>query len=177
MLKAFRNQLNQLSLGERESWTQRVAAGLGGAVDGNVSEDARGLILALPDLLERVRRWYDRADVPENFRRLHGITLAYLYHPADLVEDKGFFGYLDDAYLVGRVFVLTAQRLARDGAALEVDVAAQQTLLGRQLASARRVLPEEANRLDALVADYLSGDLKAFRRLMDETENQAVGKK
>lgn len=176
MLKAFRNQLNQLSLVDRDSWTQRVTSALGGRRDSGTEEDVRGLILALPDLLERVRRWYDRADVPENFRRLHGITLTYLYHPADLVEDKGLFGYLDDAYLVGRVFVLTAQRLTRDGVALEEDVAARLTTLERGLASARRVLPEETNRLDALVADYLSGELKAFRRLMDETEKLAVGK-
>lgn len=174
MLKAFRNQLNQLSLVDRDPWSQRLATALGGRTDPGIEKDVRGLILALPDLLERVRRWYDRADVPENFRRLHGITLTYLYHPADLVEDKGLFGYLDDAYLVGRVFVLTAQRLSQDGVALEDDVASERPPLERRLASARRVLPEETNRLDALVTDYLSGDLKAFRRLMDETEKQAA---
>lgn len=172
MLKAFRNQLQQLALRSPEDTIARVAARVGPAKAKALAPKATALVLFVPTALDKIRGWYDQADVPEDLRRLHGVTLTYLYHPADLLpeESHGFFGYLDDAYLVGSVYEITLRRLIEKGSPVDASYIDEAPLLETQLDAVRQIVPEAAARLDALLRDYLAGDARAFRRLMDEAE-------
>jgi hypothetical protein len=85
---------------------------------------------------------------------MYRYLLTYVYHSLDFLpeEDLGFCGYLDDAYLAGRV----AQHLQPD----------ENWPLGGHLPDwltlSRKAIPDVTTRLDSLFEDLLNGDTAAF---------------
>jgi len=114
MMKAFRKQLKAMALDPQDTFTRQVRMLTGTRDAVRFEASLREMILRMPDLLIQIREWMVDSTQPRHLRRLHNFTLAYLYNPQDFLPEstEGFFGYLDDAYLVTRVYQSTVDELS-----------------------------------------------------------------
>jgi len=110
-----------------------------------IEREWRNMIHMMPDLLERVRLGAAASAEP-GAKRLYGFLLTYIYSSTDLIPEdgNGFFGYLDDAYLVA-----AAHRRISGVEALPDT--------SKWLDASRRVAPAETARLDEILEELLSG--------------------
>jgi uncharacterized membrane protein YkvA (DUF1232 family) len=165
MLNALKNQLVQLSEKSMESLDKRFGEQVTFQQAKTLAPSLRNFVLSLPELLQQTRLWFESPHTPPELRRIYGYVLTYVYHTVDLVpeEDYGFWGYLDDAYLVGMAY----QK------ALEYNQYQPTTLPGtfnqqlpKWLAEVRQVIPQETETLDHLFGKLLRGELDAFNDAM-----------
>lgn len=135
-LAAFR-ALFQLRAGEQAPW---------------VEQSLRNMIIMMPELLERVRRQSAGPDMPRGTRRLYAYLLGYLYEPRDLIpeEGNGFFGYVDDAYLVAAAYERT------------MGPTDDRTQVRAWLEAARWVMPEETGQLDRIIDELATGKTGSY---------------
>jgi len=105
------------------------------------------------DLIAQIRAWAGDPRIPRHEKQLQGFLLTYLYHPTDFLPESnwGLFGYLDDAYLVGRIYLDTL-RIMSDSPASLPNVAAFGPAVPRWLESARQVIPAEAAKIGKRVS-------------------------
>jgi uncharacterized membrane protein YkvA (DUF1232 family) len=134
----------------------------------NKIQQLKDFILVLPELVEQVRAWLDRAQGNPALRNLHGFMLTYLYHPDDFVPetDQGLFGYLDDAYLVGNIYY---RSMLNTGAVKKAYLPGTESLAKRirpWLRLTRRVLPRETDRIDSMLDDLGRADSDSFHEMM-----------
>jgi len=94
--------------------------------------------------------------------------LTYLYHPTDFLpeSDWGLFGYLDDAYLVGRIYLDTLRTMSDSPASLP-NVEEFGEAVPPWLESARRVIPAEAAKIDLLLNELRAGNVGEPERTPD----------
>lgn len=118
-----------------------------------VEKSLRGMILMMPENLERVRRQSTGPDMPPHVRRLYGHLLGYLYEPRDVIPEdgNGFFGYVDDAYLVAAAHERT----------MKPDE--DRTQVRAWLEAARWILPAETAQLDGVLAGLLAGNTGPYQ--------------
>jgi uncharacterized membrane protein YkvA (DUF1232 family) len=128
----------------------------------------KDFILVIPDMISQLRIGFDVAKDNPALRRLHGFMMTYLYHPLDFVpdDDKGLFGYLDDAYFIGNIY----HRMM-----LHLEAQKQQALSGANafeqrirpwLRLTRKVLPQEAARIDRMLDDLSQAECDSFYAMM-----------
>jgi len=97
-------------------------------------------------------------------KRLNGFVLTYIYHPGDFMPDdsNGLFGYLDDAYFVGRAAEEIIKHLgkkARPTFPIFQDIEPQ---LSKWIKLTKRVIPVEARNVDKMLEELVSGRQEAF---------------
>lgn len=159
MLKALAHHLAALAETSDVCWQT-----LGGDVaQGARHEGAlRGLVLVLPDLLGQTGAWFAASgETPRALRQVYATLLSYVYHVVDVIPEEvhGFWGYLDDAYLVGRVYLETVGLHPVDSRRFDAGFDAQ---LGEWLALTRVVVPAHTRRLDTLAEHLVALDFAAF---------------
>jgi len=124
----------------------------------------------MPELIAQIRAWMEAPGIPAQLKRLHGFLLSYLYHPTDFIpESDGLFGYLDDAYLVGRVYTRTMQQLDHRTRRTLPNLADLSVQVAPWLDLARRLLPAETQRIDHLLDEIVAGRSEAFQHMMNKT--------
>lgn len=106
MLQQLQTRLNILAGDPADPFTESIRALVGPRDAVQYERPMRELILAMPAMTAQIRNWITGARFQSGITRLHGFAMAYLYSPQDLLPETtmGLFGYLDDAYLVARVY-------------------------------------------------------------------------
>lgn len=106
MLNAFQRQLKLMAADTGDPFTKIIRRTVGPREAVRYEGPLRALILAMPAMAGQIRGWSCESKTPSPVRRLHAFIMAYLYSPEDLLPESslGFFGYLDDAYLVAQVY-------------------------------------------------------------------------
>jgi len=152
VLKALKNQLILLAERERERFVAEVERRCHPPNAEDAAAALRELIVAMPDLIAQIRAWAADPRVPRHEKQMQGFLLTYLYHPTDFLPESnwGLFGYLDDAYLVGRIYLDTL-RTMRDSPASLPNVEELAAAVPPWLENARQVIPAEAAKIDLLL--------------------------
>lgn len=133
-----------------------------------ISRELRSFILVMPDMLRQIRAWAADDEAPSAWKRLQGYALSYLYSSEDLLPEsrQGLLGYLDDAYLIGRVFEMALLRAAEPrlrGLPGQEDLVVQ---VPRWNALTRTVIPDVADRIDQMLAELNRGETRLFNRIL-----------
>jgi uncharacterized membrane protein YkvA (DUF1232 family) len=164
MLRALKNQLQLLAETDAERFHAKISQRTSEKNPAPVVSELQNFILLLPDMIAQIRDWLDEGTLPSEFKELHGFLLTYLYHPVDFLSETkyGFFGYLDDAYLVGCVYAKTLclQTLAVQARSQELN-----QKVPEWLEMTRRILPAETSQIDQLIEDALAGQKNALERI------------
>ena len=168
MLKALKNQLVLLAEQEQERFVGEIERRCHPQNAAETAAALRELIVAMPDLIAQIRAWAGDPRIPRHEKQLQGFLLTYLYHPTDFLPESnwGLFGYLDDAYLVGRIYVDTLRTMS-DSAASLPDVGKFAAAVPPWLESARRVIPAEAAKIDLLLSELRAGNVGEPERTQD----------
>lgn len=123
------------------------------------------LIMIMPDLIAQVRDASEDRQLSSEIRRLNQFLLVYFYHPVDFLPDDagGLFGYLDDAYFVGRVYQkirsITGKQAHASAKELTLDLTAA-------LEVVKTVIPKESRKIDALIEELIRGKRELFEKLL-----------
>ena len=169
MLQALKSQLRALAADPHDSFTAHIRKRVGTVEAVHYTKPLRSLILVMPELIAQIRAWMEEPAIVPQLKRLHGFLLSYLYHPTDfLPESDGLFGYLDDAYLVGRVYARTMQQLDHRTRRTLPNLADLSGQVASWLDLARRLLPTETQRIDHLLDEIVGGRPEAFHRMMNK---------
>jgi uncharacterized membrane protein YkvA (DUF1232 family) len=119
-----------------------------------VEQAIRNMILMMPETLELVRLRSTAPGMPGSVKRVHGHLLNYLYEPKDIIpeEGNGFYGYMDDAYLVTEA----NRRLS----------GSFEPWINEWLDAASRVMPAETVQLDAMLDGLLGAQTKPYEKAL-----------
>ena len=92
----------------------------------------------------------------------------YIYHPFDFIPEErlGLFGYLDDAYLTGRIFIQTMNFTDYNARHFLPNMKNLTTNIPDWIMATRRVLPKETGKIDRMLKELLEGRTDSFERLM-----------
>ena len=106
-------------------------------------------------MIGQIRAWSYESKLPSTVKRLHAFIMAYLYSPEDFLPESsmGFFGYLDDAYLVARVYLRTLLEVDSFGSKrFTVDEALSRDVQD-WLVMVKRLLPAETAAMDKMLEE------------------------
>jgi uncharacterized membrane protein YkvA (DUF1232 family) len=150
MLNALKDRIEALHQDPNDPFTAEIRRIVGLSEATHTEPHLRQMILHLPDMIRQIHRWAQAPDVSPEVRKLHAFALAYLFNPTDFLPEKhlGFFGYLDDAYLVGSVYQTTMYSDAWMELKPMVDDVSLTIRVPDWLALTRRVIPRVTERID-----------------------------
>jgi uncharacterized membrane protein YkvA (DUF1232 family) len=169
MLKALKNQLLELANDSSDSFVMEIEKQIGTDKSPHFISELRDFILVIPEMIAQIRDWSDDPNMPSNLKHVHEYMLTYLYNPVDFLNYKtyGLMGYLDDAYLVGRVYEETMNETKY----IAIHYLNNQKDLSKKLHSwlekTREILPEETRKIDQMVHELLLGNLGAFHGIIE----------
>lgn len=126
----------------------------------------QNFVFVIPEMVNQIRAWMDESSSTPTIKRLHGFMMTYLYHPLDYVPEAthGLFGYLDDAYFVGQLYLASLQQKGTPTFLPNTESVARQ--LSFWLYWTRRLLPKETKKIDALMDDLKHQNVVSFERMM-----------
>ncbi len=173
MLNALKNQLVLLAEHSDNTLQKQIKKRLGAKAAAELTPKLRNFILVMPEMIAQIRAWADHKEIPLQSRKLHGFLMTYLYHPVDFLPEEahGFFGYLDDAYVVGSIYYKTLQELGNDHSRFisqHKDIADQ---VAGWLVDTQKVIHSVTLEIDRMIDELAAGDDHRFQQLM-ERQNQ-----
>lgn len=173
MLRAFKSQLLELANHKEDSISKRISQCLAKADCKKEAEQVRNFILVIPEMIQQIRAWTEEDKLQASIKRLHGYTLTYLYHPHDFLPEEpyGLFGYLDDAYLVGKVYAYTLLQSEPSKLRFISDQTNFSKVIGSWLDLTRKILPNETQQIDDLFHKLTLGDESSFKKVMAGNQN------
>lgn len=163
MLKALKSQLSLLAIENGAAFAERIRKRVGKKKANLYISKAMNLVMVMPDLIAKIRDLSEDERLPKKYKPLNGFLLTYLYHPIDFLKDHeaGLFGYLDDAYFVGKVYQRVHHFVpGKHGAQ---DLARQ---LPEAIEAVKQILPKESRQVDRLIEELEEGKRTLFDELM-----------
>jgi uncharacterized membrane protein YkvA (DUF1232 family) len=153
MLKALGEQLKLLAADPRNHFTSIIRQLTGPREAVRYGQPLRKMILALPKMISQLQRWSKESGLPIRSQRMQDYALAYLYSPTDFLPatHSGLFRYLDDAYLIARIYQETLQEKDSSGLKNQSEDPDIEKQVPGWIELARRLLPRETSRIDKLV--------------------------
>lgn len=168
MLRAFKSQLLELAKMDKDLFSLKISQALSCENCKNETEQIRNFILVIPEMIQQIRAWMEDDKLQAPVKRLHGYMLTYLYHPQDFLPEEpyGFFGYLDDAYLIGKIYSFTLHQSEPSKPRFMSDQTDFSKVISDWLNLARKILPKETKKIDELFHQLTAGDESSFGKVM-----------
>lgn len=159
MLRALGEQLKLLAADPRNHYTSTIRRLTGPREAVRYGQPLRQMILALPRMITQLRRWSDGSGLPARVLRMQRFALTYLYDPVDFLSanDSGLFRYLDDAYLIARIYQLTLADEDGSGMRNHGSDRALAKSVPEWIELARRLLPKETSAIDEVLDEVARG--------------------
>ncbi|MFC1678946.1 hypothetical protein ACFL2T_01910 [Elusimicrobiota bacterium] len=166
MLRALGEQLKLLAADPSNNFAAALRRLTGPREAARYGQPLRRMILAMPPMIVQLRTWADRSGLPARVIRMQRFALDYLYDPIDFLPMNGseLFRYLDDAYLVARIFQITLADHDAFGAKNQGDNRALAKSVPEWIALARQVLPKETSKIDELLDEVARGRASCTQR-------------
>jgi len=159
MLKALGEQLKLLAADPRNHFSSTIRRLTGPREAVRYGQPLRRMILAMPPMISQLRRWSDGSGLPARVLRMQRFALDYLYDPIDFLSanGSGLFRYLDDAYLIARIYHLTLAEHDGFGAKNRGEDRALSQDVPEWITLARELLPKETSRIDEMLVEAARG--------------------
>lgn len=181
MLNALRGQLNLLAADPRDPFTGIIRRMVGPKEAVRYEQPLRALVLAMPAMIGQIRDWVSESKWPSPVKRMHAFIMAYLYSPEDFLPESslGFFGYVDDAYLVAQVYRRTL--LEADSFGFKRFIIDETLSRDTQdwLETVRRLLPAETAAMDKTLEEAAGSQDGNFTELLSRAakDGRASGRR
>lgn len=162
MLKALKAQLTQLSEESTLSIARDLQAAHVNPVNAHEEQELKNFILCLPYLLEQLRIWFESDELPSELKNVYWHLMAYMYHSVDVLpeEDYGFWGYLDDVYIIGLAYSKTLNDYQlNSGRSFDQDIDAWIHLT-------RQAISTQTRKLDLIFGKLLQGEKINYDELL-----------
>ena len=168
MLQEFKNKLIHLAEENRDFFIHKIQERIPTDEGITMAVSMQNFILTMPELIIQIRRWMKDSRCPSHIKRMNGFLLTYIYHPFDFIPEErlGLFGYLDDAYLTGRVFIQTMNFTDHEARRFLPNMKNLATDIPNWIMATRRILPKETRKIDQMLKELLEGQTHSFDRLM-----------
>ena len=173
MLKAMKEQLKSLAKDENKAFHVHLRQKVGKKATAILEERLKKIIVFMPDLVGRVYDHWRVQPYASPSKRLSAYVLTYLYLPKDfLPEDEwGLYGYLDDAYMVAKIYTKIIEDIEISGHKM--------TATDRQLyeevkflkKSIHIVIPNVCEKIDQMVLELSQGKQDAYFGLVNKSES------
>lgn len=155
MLNELQRQLKVLAADPNDPFAATIHKLAGPQAVADYEQPLRAMVLAIPAMIWQIRAWITESKFSSQISRLHGFAMAYLYSPEDFLPENsmGLFGYLDDAYLIARVYhrtILEAEHFGTKRFAVN-EMLPRDT--NNWIKLSRKLLPNEAAAIDAMLEE------------------------
>lgn len=164
MINALNDLIKALAQDPNDAFHIHVRKRLGKKGSEVMEERIRQYILTLPFIINRIHYYWSRPEVPSEIKKLSGYLLTYLYNPHDFLseEEKGLFGFLDDAYLTFLIYDEIMEELQKKGFAISPDdVHAQEKVMGFR-DNVQQIIPAECEKIREMLDNIKSGRADDF---------------
>lgn len=153
MLRAFKEELKRLENDPNDDFHEKVKRRIGRKATEILEKRLKQIILLMPNLVGRIRIHWEKEGADPKIKKLGGFVFAYMYHPQDFLskDEHGFFGYLDDAYLVASVY----ERVLQDVAGPNKDDQEYLATLAKTKKYVKAVIPDETKKIEEMVEGAL----------------------
>lgn len=167
MLKAMKEQLKHLAQTDQEYFHRYLRERVGKKATALLEEKLKEIIIIMPDLVTRVYFHWQRSPHPSPVKKLGGFLLTYLYTPEDFLSAKewGLFGYLDDAYLVAKIYTRVIDEVREDHHRITKQDEQYYDLAKYLKKYVRGVIPKESKKIDEMLVHLEQGELKEFQEI------------
>ncbi|MCA9400054.1 MAG: hypothetical protein KC713_00385 [Candidatus Omnitrophica bacterium] len=167
MLKAMKEQLKTLATTDQKNFHIHLRDRVGKKATAILEERLKEIIILMPDLVNRIYLHWNRSAHDSKVKSIGGYLLTYLYTPEDFLptSDWGLFGYLDDAYLVAKVYTQVIDELKSNQtniSGIDAEYYDQAIYLKRYV---RGVIPRETKKIDEMVEQLVQGNNKLFEEI------------
>jgi uncharacterized membrane protein YkvA (DUF1232 family) len=155
MLNALQGQLKLMAADPNDPFTGIIRKMVGPREAVHYERSLRALILAMPAMIGQIRSWVNESKLPSPLKRMPAFIMVYLYSPEDLLPESsmGFFGYLDDAYLVAQVYHRTMLEADSFGIKHFVKDKTLTHDVQNWLKMVKQLLPAEAAAMDRMLEE------------------------
>lgn len=167
MLKAMKEQLKYLAQADANNFHVQLRTRVGKKATAVLEEHLKEIILLIPDLASRIYFYWNQSKADAKSKKLGGYLLTYLYTPEDFLSttEWGLFGYLDDAYFVGKIYIQLI-----DDATKEKQKIAAVDLRNYEKAKAlnkyvRGVIPKETKKIDDMILQLREDNHKIYSEM------------
>ncbi len=119
-------------------------------------------ILGMPAAIARIDKIMLDEPHDSQAQQLAKYALLYLYDPVDFLpeQDRGLFGYIDDAYFVAVVYLRIIERTCAAKPS-QADQVVKQWVF-QSLESVRRVIPEECRKIEKTVSKIMTNQILSY---------------
>lgn len=167
MLRAMKEQLKLLSETDQSNFHVHLRGRVGKKATAILEDKLKEIIVLMPDLVERIYKYWDRSDNQSKVKNLGGYLLTYLYTPEDFLSAKewGLFGYLDDAYFVAKMYTQVIDEVKDSGGKVDrVDLKFydQAKYLKKYV---RGVIPKESEKIDQMIFQLKENNNQMYKEI------------
>jgi uncharacterized membrane protein YkvA (DUF1232 family) len=164
MLKALSSQLQELAKSTDNDFRATIKKHMDGKVTEEQISTLKEFIFLLPPTLKILNSYWDDPRTPPDVKKLSGLLIAYIIRRDDLLSDEhlGFFGYLDDSYIVVSAFLRIQEMYLRDWQDKSPEERELTERARKLIVAPRIVIPEETTGIDEVMELYVRGHITSF---------------
>lgn len=164
MITALNEHIRALAEDPADPFHTHVRKRLGKKGSEVMEERIKQYIMTLPFIINRVHYYWSRPEVPSEIKKISGYLLTYLYNPHDFLseDEKGLFGFLDDAYLTFLIYDSIMGDLKQKGLTIPPDDLHALEKVDGFRENVEQIIPAECQKIREMLEDLKSGKIEDF---------------
>lgn len=167
MLNAFKEKIKNLSVDPKDQFHTHLRKRVGKRATAVLEKRLKQIIWLMPGVVGRTYDLWSRTKTPIKAKQLGGILLSYMYHPQDFFPEEvyGLFGYLDDAYFAGAVYVNLVEEVKQTGGRVTKFDEELVMDIVRLNKTVKIVIPKEVQKIDQMIHEAVYGNHETYLKM------------